>query len=469
MKSNGRRLLFLIAATALVAVACGGTAATPAAAPQESGISQSPGSPAATATSSTSAAAGESTSPPPDSIAASTSPSTEPVAAAVSPKADALDTPVSASADAAQPGAFKAVELDPNFQDELDESSISTRGWKTDFSRHTVPFFEILSGGPPRDGIPPIDHPSFVEISDANDWIDDKEPVISLEIDGVTRAYPLQILTWHEIVNDELAGVPVAVTFCPLCNSAIAFDRRLDGVVYDFGTSGSLRYSDLIMWDRQTESWWQQLTGESIIGELAGRKLEFLPASIISWSDFKAANPSSQVLSKDTGHPRDYGRNPYAGYDQADRPPFLYDGIPDGRLLPKERVLALSISGADIAFPFSVLEVEGAVNRTVGGQDVAVFFKKGTLSALDSGTIANSRDVGATGVFDPNLDGRKLTFRSEGGTILDQETGSEWNILGQAVKGDLTGSTLAPVVHANHFWFAWAAFKWDTEIYRGVG
>lgn len=234
----------------------------------------------------------------------------------------------------------------------------------------------------------------FIEIADANAWIGNKERVISLEINGLTRPYPLQILTWHGIVNDELGGVPVAVTFCPLCNSAIAFDRRLDGVVYDFGTSGSLRYSDLIMWDRQTESWWQQLTGEAIIGELAGRRLNFLPAPIISWADFKAANPGSQVLSRETGNPRDYGRNPYAGYDQADRPPFLYDGIPDGRLLPKERVLALSINGADIAFPFLILEEEPVVNYNLGGRDIVVFFKKGTLSALDSGSIAQSRDVG---------------------------------------------------------------------------
>ena len=194
-----------------------------------------------------------------------------------------------------------------------------------------------------------------------------------------------------------------------------------------------------------------------------------MPAPIISWADFKAANPGSQVLSRETGNPRDYGRNPYAGYDQADRPPFLYDGIPDGRLLPKERVLALSINGADIAFPFLILEEEPVVNYNLGGRDIVVFFKKGTLSALDSSSIAQSRDVGATGVFDPNLDGRKLTFRSQGSKILDQETGSEWNILGQALNGPLAGSKLDPITHANHFWFAWAAFKLETIIYQGTG
>ena len=455
MKTKGIRSVFLMAAISLFAVACGGAAAA---------------QPTATSGPVTQAAkeipASDNTAAPANATDAAGS-----VASTTAPQAVAADTPSTPAGQTGSTGngASKVVKSDPNFQDELDASSISTRGWKTDFSKHIVPFSEILSGGPPRDGIPPIDHPVFIEIGEANEWLGDLEPVISLEINGVSKAYPLQILTWHGIVNDELSGVPVAVTFCPLCNSAIAFDRRLDGVVYDFGTSGSLRFSDLIMWDRQTESWWQQLSGEAIIGELAGRRLTMLPAQIISWSAFKEANPDSPVLSRATGNPRDYGRNPYAGYDRADRPPFLYDGIPDGRLLPKERVLALSINDANIAFPFLILEQERAVNHTLGGQDVAVFFKKGTLSALDAGTIALSRDVGATGVFDPNLDGRKLTFRSDGDKILDVETGSEWNILGQAVDGELAGSALTPIVHANHFWFAWAAFKLNTTIYQGAG
>ena len=462
MKTRVLKNLFFLAAITLFAAACGSAAAAPTTIP----ATDIP----ATDSPATSAPQARATTQPLEAAQAA-----DPVAPAAALQDKAVDTQPPAQAQTSASGTgigtegASEVKSDPNFQDELDDSSISTRGWKTDFSKHTVPFFEILSGGPPRDGIPPIDNPTFVQIGEANGWIDDKEPVISLEIDGVTKAYPLQILTWHEIVNDEISGVPVAVTFCPLCNSAIAFDRRLEGVVYDFGTSGSLRFSDLIMWDRQTESWWQQLTGEAIIGELAGRKLTFLPAPIISWSDFKAAHPDSQVLSKETGHVRAYGQNPYAGYDRADRPPFLYDGIPDGRLLPKERVLALSINGADIAFPFLVLEQERAVNHTVGGRDVAIFFKTGTASALDSSSIAQSRDVGATGVFDPNLNGQMLTFRADGNKILDQQTGSEWNILGQAVDGTLAGSALEPIVHANHFWFAWAAFKFDTIIYQGAG
>ena len=326
-------------------------------------------------------------------------------------------------------------------------------GWNTDFS---------------RDGIPPIYSPKHTTPEKADQWLKGQEPVIALEIDGDARAYPLQVLIWHEIVNDVIGGVPVAVTFCPLCNSAIVFDRRLDGVVHDFGVSGNLRNSDLIMWDHQSESWWQQFTGEAIVGELTGKQLTMIPASIISWADFKAANPKAKVLSKDTGFNRSYGTNPYAGYDRVDNPPFLFTGDTDGRLLPKERVAAVTIGETAAAFPFSVLENETVVNYTIEGQDTVVFFKPGTVSTLDGRSIQQSQDVGATGVFDPNVNGQKLTFPPDGDNIVDNETGSQWNILGEATHGSLKGSKLAPIVHANHFWFAWGAFKPDTKIYRGA-
>ncbi len=364
-------------------------------------------------------------------------------------------------------GSAIPVEPDPDYAAKLAQSRISTYGWRTDFSRHTVPFSEILSGGVPRDGIPPIDDPKFTTTEAASAWIGEQEPVIAFELNGDARAYPLQIMTWHEIVNDEVGGIPVAITFCPLCNAAIAFDRRLEGKVYDFGVSGNLRYSDLIMWDRQTESWWQQFTGDAIIGELAGKKLAFLPASIVAWSDFQAARPNAKVLSRDTGHRRPYGQNPYIGYDRADNPPFLFMGKLDGRLSPMERVVAVTIGDADAAFPFSVLTKKRVVNYTLNRRDMAVFFKPGTRSALGSREIASARDIGAAAVFDPRVDGKKLDFRAEGDVFVDEQTGSTWNILGAAIKGPLAGKRLAPIVHANHFWFAWAAFKPNTKVYQG--
>ncbi|MDA1036079.1 MAG: DUF3179 domain-containing protein, partial [Chloroflexi bacterium] len=301
---------------------------------------------------------------------------------------------------------------------------------------------------------------------------DPLEPVIALEIGGQARAYPIQILIWHEIVTDDFAGVPLAVTFCPLCNSAIVFDRRLDGVEYTFGVSGNLRDSDLIMWDRETESWWQQFTGQGIVGVNAGKQLAFVPAQMVSWASFKAGHPDSDVLSLETGFDRNYGRNPYSGYDRLTNNPFLFDGDLDERLSPKERVAAVNIGGEDAAFPFSVIEAERVVNYMVGGTDVAVFFEPGTVSALDSSAIASSKDVGAVGIFIPEVEGQRLTFVLEGspadGLIKDEETGSTWSILGHAIDGPLAGAQLERVVHQDHFWFAWAAFKPLPVIYRGA-
>jgi hypothetical protein len=342
----------------------------------------------------------------------------------------------------------------------------ATSSWNTNWQRHTVPYDELRSGGPPRDGIPSIDDPQLVNQEAAADWLAGNEPVIALEVNGEARAYPLQILTWHEIVNDEIGGVPVAVTFCPLCNAAITFDRRLDGQVYEFGTSGLLRNSDLVMYDRTTESLWQQFTGEGIVGDMAGRKLTLLPSSIVGFDDYRQAHPQGLVLSRETGYSRRYGENPYAGYDTIGQSPFLFDGREDDRLPAMERVVAVEVNGLDVAYPFGLLSELGAVNDSRAGQDLVIFHKPGTSSALGAGVIAQAEDVGAIGVFDPNLDGQKLTFRRQDGVLVDEQTGSTWNVLGQAMDGPLVGQRLQPIVHGSHFWFAWAAFKPDTIVYQ---
>jgi hypothetical protein len=261
--------------------------------------------------------------------------------------------------------------------------------------------------------------------------------------------------------------VPVVVTFCPLCNTAIAFERTLDGQVLDFGTTGRLRFSNLIMYDRQTETWWQQATGEAIVGELTGRQLKFIPAAIISWADFKAAHPNGKVLSRETGYRRPYGQNPYAGYDSVNLQPFLYKGprTPDV-LPPMARVITLDLNGEAVAYPYDVLQQVRVVNDTVGGVPVVVFWTPGTASALDSAAIAQGRDVGAANAFSRELDGQLLTFRLDGDRITDEQTGSEWNVLGEAISGELEGRQLTPVVSINHFWFSWAAFRPETRIYR---
>ncbi len=341
------------------------------------------------------------------------------------------------------------------------------REFSTDFSRHTVSYSEVFSGGPPKDGIPSIDAPKFVTVAEAGQWLRPQEPVVLVQVGGDARAYPLQILTWHEIVNDTVGGLPLTITFCPLCNTAIAFERTLDGRVLDFGTTGRLRFSNLIMYDRQTESWWQQAGGDAIAGELAGSQLIFYPATIIAWDEFKAAHPNGQVLSRETGFGRDYGSNPYVGYDDVNSSPFLFRGpATPGALPPMARVMTVDLNGEAVAYPYDVLAEALVVNDVVGGQAVAVFWQSGVASALDSGSIAAGRDVGSAAAFSPELNGRQLTFATQRGRIVDAETGSVWNLSGQAVEGELAGQQLAPVVGVNHFWFSWAAFKPETRIYQ---
>jgi hypothetical protein len=341
-----------------------------------------------------------------------------------------------------------------------------TSEWTTDFTKHSVPLNEIMSGGPSKDGIPAIDTPRFDAVADADKWLKPREPVILFERAGEGRAYPLQILIWHEIANDTVAGLPVAVTFCPLCNTSIVFDRRLEGRVLDFGTTGKVRFSDLVMYDRQTESWWQQVTGEAIVGEMTGKRLVFLPSQIISWETFKLTYPGGKVLNRETGHGRSYGRNPYVGYDDINSSPFLYRGPKDGRLPPMERVVTVSLNGEDVAYPFGVMEKVRVVNDTAGGKPTVVLFTKGVTSAFDGGSISDSRDVGTATVFERTLEGKVLTFKTSSAQFTDTQTGSTWSILGVAMAGPLAGKRLTPVVSGNHFWFSWAVFRPKTRIYQ---
>jgi len=256
---------------------------------------------------------------------------------------------------------------------------------KTDFSRATVPLSEIRSviG---KDRIPAIDRPKFVtvpELSPAS--LPDSEPVISFVIGDDARAYPLRILTWHEIVNDVVSGVPVAVTYCPLCNSALVFDRRVEGRVLSFGTTGKLRNSDLVMYDRETESWWQQYTGEGLVGARSGGKLTILPMRMESIGRFRQRFPEGKVLVPSDPGSRDYGRNPYVRYDSSARP-FLYDGpLPEG-VPPLERVVVVD----GTAWSFSLLKKR----RQVVAGDLVISWEAGQNSALDSAIVKDGRDVG---------------------------------------------------------------------------
>jgi len=269
-------------------------------------------------------------------------------------------------------------------------------GWnKTDFSRTVIKWPEVLSGGPPKDGIPPIDNPQFASVDQVS-ALAPASPVISIEIGGDARAYPFSVLIWHEIVNDSIGGIPVAITFCPLCNASIAFDRRVDGITLDFGTTGKLRNSDLIMYDRQTESWWQQFTGEGIVGELAGKSLKMLPARIEAFADFAARHPHGKVLVPNDPSLRDYERNPYYGYDSSVSP-FLYRGDMPKGIDPMARVVVIrSANTAPVIVALELVRRKGTLEH--GGYTVS--WKPGQSSALDTSDISKGRDVGTVTVLD---------------------------------------------------------------------
>ena len=271
---------------------------------------------------------------------------------------------------------------------------------RTDFKKHSVPFKEIFSGGVSKDSIPSIDQPRFVAVGDA-EGLAPTEPVVGLTINGKSRAYPLSILIWHEIVNDVIAGTPVAVTFCPLCNAAVVFDRRLAGQTLEFGTTGKLRFSDLVMYDRQSESWWQQFTGEAIIGEKTGQKLRFLPARLESFAKFKARAPGGEVLIPTNPNLRRYGLNPYAGYDSA-HTPFLYRGKLPEVVAPLARVVSIG----DRAWSVDFLQIKKRIETKDG---LILTWEYGQNSALDAALIAEGQDVGNV----------LVQRRDEGGKLVD--------------------------------------------------
>jgi hypothetical protein len=272
---------------------------------------------------------------------------------------------------------------------------------QTDFDKAIVEFSEIRSGGPPKDGIPAIDNPEFETLvnGEAQGWaaaLAAEEGVIALEIDREARAYPIRILMWHEIVNDTIAGLPVAVTYCPLCNAALTFRRDVDGRMLDFGTTGKLRHSDLVMYDRQTESWWQQFTGEAIVGEMVGTELTLVASRLVPFGHFAEQYPDGEVLVPSNPSLRDYGRNPYVNYDAIGSRPFLYSGDLPDHVDPMERVVAVEVSpGKHEAWALSLLREK----RELRSGNLILRWEPGQSSALDHSTVAGGRDVGTVEVL----------------------------------------------------------------------
>ena len=321
----------------------------------------------------------------------------------------------------------------------------------------------------PADAIPSIDDPAFITPDEGSEWLAAREPVVSLELEGHARAYPVQIMTWHEIVNDEVSGRPVTVTYCPLCNSAVAFDRRVDGRVLEFGTSGKLHQSALVMYDRQTESLWTHFDGLAVQGPLTGSELDRIPVQMLSFEQWRAAHPDGQVLSKDTGARRPYGENPYQGYDGQEGPnAAFYSGDVDPRLPAMARVVGVRGGGDPVAYPYSDLARgprAAVIGDEIAGEPVVVMWRAGVASALDDEEVAAGRDVGTSGVFVARAAGHRLTFAVQDHQVVDRQTGSTWSIAGRAMSGPLQGTALEPVEHVDTFWFAWGAYHPETRVY----
>lgn len=332
------------------------------------------------------------------------------------------------------------------------ETAMTEEVMVTDGMRHTVPLEDIVCGITaippcPKDAIPPIDNPRFISIDDANQWLADDEPGLGLAVDGIARFYPFQILVWHEMVNDEFNGRPVLVTYCPLCLTGIAFDPVVNGQAAEFGTSGKLWNSNLVMYDRQTDSYWSQITGEAIAGPLAGAALKKIPVDTTTYGAWKALHPDTQVLSRDTGFTRVYGVDPYGGYSTSGSIYFPVDNE-DDRLPPKAVVYALNLNGQQKAYPHEEVAKAGIVNDEFAGKALLVI---------------HDTDLDVIRVFGRTLNGEVLEFELADGKILDTRTGSEWNTGGKAVG--LPDQQLEQVVGEISFWFAWAAVYPETEIF----
>ena len=289
----------------------------------------------------------------------------------------------------------------------LDTDEIKTLA---DGTKYIVSPSKIRGGGPPKDGIPSIDNPKFVSVEEADKWIEDNELALAIIYKDVKRVYPLQILVWHEIVNDVIAGDPILITYCPLCGSGIAFERTLNGEEVEFGTSGKLYNSNLVMYDRKTDTYWTQIDGKAILGELTGMVLKDINIDTVVWRDWKKAHPDSEVLSQDTGYFRSYGRDPYGNYYENSFLIFPVENE-DNRIHAKTPVWGIEINGEFKAYIEADVR-EGDIEDTVGGVSITI--------SMDEAGI---------------------------GKIVNVDTGEE-------------------IIKERDFWFAWYAFHPETGLYE---
>ena len=331
--------------------------------------------------------------------------------------------------------------------DTLSLSSEEFTLMETDGVKHLIPLSEIRGGGPPKDGIPSIDNPVFAEVSDS-DFVSDSDTVIGLHINGEAKAYPLFILVWHEIVNDRVGGMPVSVTYCPLCYTNQVFERIIDGQEVEFGTSGKLYNSNLLMYDRLTESYWSQALGLAVTGELSGYQLDLVPFDVIAWGDWKILHPDTTVLTTDTGAIRPYDTDPYGNYYT--EPGIMFPvAHRDDRLGLKEIIVGFTQDNIHKAYTQNDIESNVLINDSIGDTPIL-------LVSLFS---QNARS------FDRTLDDDVLDFVFLDDTITDIQTNSQWDYNGLSVSGESAGKQLKRIPNEPGFWFEWVAFHPDTLLY----
>jgi hypothetical protein len=322
---------------------------------------------------------------------------------------------------------------------------------------------KIVSGGPIKDDIPSIDNPIFLKPSEV-DFISNSELVVGIKYNEITKAYPLLILVWHEIVNDWFGDTPLTITYCPLCYSSLSFIRKIDDEVVEFGTSGRLYKNDLVMYDRQlgkndlvpigsdltnAGNLWSQMLGQAIVGELAGYKLIRIPTDVMQWGDWKKLHPDTLVLSTDTGFTRAYGSDPYSGYYRSSGTFFPVENE-DDRLSKKEIIFGIELEENYKAYPIDIINQQNVVNDAFQDRSIVIF------------KVASS----SPRAYESDFNGINLTFEFQEGRFIDVETRSKWNEYGEAVEGELLGAVMKRVSGHKAFWFAWVDFHPETEVYR---
>ena len=330
--------------------------------------------------------------------------------------------------------------------------------WDTNLNRFSVPLNDIY-GLVPRNSISPVYHSNFWNRRQAENQFFGKEPLVVVVVKSVEKAYPLSVLTYHQIINDKVANIPIAITYCPLSGSLNVYDRRVnfDGrtKLMEFGVSGMLHFGNTIMWDHETESWWQQANGKAIAGDMNEAELEVVPYMVLSYDQFYKSYPYGLVMDYHVDKAVKYGTTPYYKQDDPDKDiPNLYLAEPPLRMPPRQKVVVASSMGDQLIYPIDLVKSFGVINDTPNNNYIAIFYTKGVVSGLDEEYFKDSKDVGTCVVFSAFHRNRRLTFKKSGDDFIDEQTGSVWDISGKCIQGALKDDQLKILPYRTMFAYA---------------